>query len=146
MTEDLTLQQRALLSQARDAARHAYAPYSGFRVGAALITAAGRVYTGCNVENSSYGISICAERVALHKALTEGRRDFTELVIEAQNGMEDAPPCGACRQALIEFSPELRVTYRNKGKYVTRILSELLPDAFLGGGEEKSPGAGDVRL
>ncbi|MCL4473105.1 MAG: cytidine deaminase [Actinobacteria bacterium] len=128
----LTPERHSLLEQARWAARNAYAPSSGFRVGAVIVSAGGRMFTGANVENASYGLSICAERVALFKAVSEGERDFTELAVvaEADGGEADAPPCGACRQALSEFSPALKVTYRSQGGYVTRPLTELLPDAF----------------
>ena len=130
MGNELTFEQRALLGKAREAARHAYAPASGFKVGAALVTLSGKVFTGCNVESSAYSISICAERVALYKAVSEGQCDFSDLLVVAQDGEEDSPPCGACRQALVEFSPEMRVTFRENGQFVTRKLSDLLPEAF----------------
>jgi len=122
----------SLLEQARWAARNAYAPSSGLKVGAVIVSSAGRMFTGANVENASYSLSVCAERVALFKAVSEGEREFTELAVvaETDTGEVDAPPCGACRQALEEFSPELKVTYRVDGGYVTRRLSELLPDPF----------------
>lgn len=122
-----------LMARAREALSHAYAPYSGFRVGAALAAASGRVYTGSNVENASYGITICAERVALFKAVSEGERAFSAIAIAAGDDV-DAPPCGACRQALAEFSPELQVDYLVSGRVVSKPLSQLLPDRFSGGG------------
>lgn len=129
---ELTPERHSLLEQARWAARNAYAPSSGFRVGAVIVSAGGRMFTGANVENASCGLSVCAERVALLKAVSEGERDFTELAVVADGdgGETDAPPCGACRQVLSEFSPALKVSYRREGEYVTRPLSEMLPDAF----------------
>ena len=126
----MTFEQRALLGRAREAARYAHAPASGFKVGAALVTLSGKTFTGCNVESSAYSVSICAERVALYKAVSEGERGFSDLLIVAQDGEEDSPPCGACRQALLEFSPDMRVAFRENGEFVTRKLADLLPDAF----------------
>jgi cytidine deaminase len=125
---------KKLIHMAAAAAARAYVPASGFRVGAAL-AGPGGVHTGCNIENSSLGLSICAERVAIFKALSESVRDFKELVVVNDSG-HDAPPCGACRQVLAELAPGLRVTYRQHGQLVTRIIEELLPDAF-GGWEGK---------
>ncbi|MFA5809594.1 MAG: cytidine deaminase [Thermoleophilia bacterium] len=129
MTE-LNTQQRELIERAIQAARKAYAPESGFQVGAAVLTASGKIYTGCNVENASYGISMCAERVAVYCAVEAGERSFEAMAVVAGEGDLDAPPCGACRQALFEFSPEMVVTYRYGGRFTTRIVAELLPDAF----------------
>lgn len=132
---ELTPERQSLLEQARWAARNAYEPYSGMRVGAVIVSGGGRMFTGCNIENASYGLSICAERVAMFKAVSEGERDFSELAVvaEAESGEQDAAPCGACRQALQEFSPELKITYRYGGAYVTRRLSELLAEPFTSG-------------
>ncbi|MBD3222605.1 cytidine deaminase, partial [bacterium] len=97
------------LIEAADAVRqHSYAPYSGFRVGAALRCADGTVVTGTNVENASYGLSLCAERSAVAQAVAGGRREFTHLAIVA-DGREPTPPCGACRQVLVEFGDDLVV-------------------------------------
>lgn len=115
----------------------AYAPYSGFRVGAALRAASGTVYTGVNVENASYGLSMCAERVALYRAIAAGEREFTAIAVAAAGGA-DAAPCGACRQALMEFSPEMNVSYRSDGAVAVVPLNELLPDAFRGGRSDRS--------
>ncbi|MCD8342601.1 MAG: cytidine deaminase [Clostridiales bacterium] len=120
----------ALIEQARAMLPLAYAPYSGFPVGAALECADGTVYTGCNVENAAYGSSLCAERTALVKAVSEGRRSFTRLVVIGDT--EDfCTPCGACRQMLYEFAPNLTVYMANRqGDYLTASLGELLPHGF----------------
>ena len=128
--------QEKLLQAAVAAAGNAYAPYSGFNVGAALLAASGVVYTGANVENASYGLSLCAERSALYTAVAAGERDFIALAIAAL-GTADAPPCGACRQVLAEFSPNLMLIYRNKGRIVCKPLSQLLPDGFRDAGERQ---------
>ena len=126
----------SLLEQARQAARNAYAPASGFRVGAAIAAEDGRVFTGVNIENASYGLSICAERVALFKAISEGARGFTELAVVAGSdaGEEDAPPCGACRQVLLEFGPDMVLLMAGSrgvdGQVKRFTVSELVPEAF----------------
>lgn len=125
-------QQEKLMAAAIAAADMAYAPYSGFRVGAALETMDGKVYTGANVENASYGETVCAERVALLKALSEGERHFGAIAVAAMDE-EDAPPCGSCRQALAEFDTMISVIYRAGGEVVVRTVAELLPDRFAGG-------------
>ena len=119
-----------LIVLAVKAREHAYAPYSGFKVGAALLTTGGRVFTGCNVENASYGLSNCAERTVLLKAVSEGERAFARLAIVAE--MEGfLAPCGACRQLFQEFSPGLEVIMANtRGEYMRRTLEDLLPEAF----------------
>ena len=117
-----------LLAAAAAARDRAYAPYSGYAVGAALECANGRVFTGVNVENASYGTAICAERVALFTAVSEGERDFIRLAV-VSGGV--APfPCGACRQVLAEFAPELTVLVRGAGAVAVRHLSDLLPEPF----------------
>ncbi|UCC62742.1 MAG: cytidine deaminase [Anaerolineae bacterium] len=121
-----------LIAAAREACQRAYAPYSGFCVGAALQTSSGRVFTGCNVENASYGLTICAERVAVGKAVAEGERNFDAIAIVSKGGFM---PCGACRQVLAEFNPDLRVIVADlegsQGHNREFRLSELLPEAFL---------------
>lgn len=105
-------------------------------MGAVIVSAGGRMFTGANIENASYGLSVCAERVALFKAVSEGERDFSELAVvaETESGEQDAAPCGACRQALQEFAPAMKLTYRYSGDYVTRSLTELLAEPFTSGG------------
>jgi len=119
-----------LFLAALEARKKAYAPYSGFAVGAALRASGGRVFTGCNVENAAYGVSMCAERVAVGKAVSEGFRDFSELVVVADSERVPAP-CGSCRQVLAEFNEGITIHMANlKGKRVTRVLRELLPESF----------------
>lgn len=114
---------------ANDVKENAYAPYSGFRVGAALLTRSGKVYTGVNVENASYGATLCAERGAVAKAVSEGEREFRVLAIASSAG--EAMPCGICRQVLMEFEPELRViTGKDEEHLESYSLQELLPGAF----------------
>jgi cytidine deaminase len=121
-----------LVAAARDARERAIATYSGFRVGAALETADGTIVTGCNIENASYGLTICAERVAMFKALSEGHRAFVRIVVVADTA-EPTPPCGACRQILWEFGPDLEVTLANLTDVTGRHrIADLLPHAFDG--------------
>ncbi len=118
-----------MLEAARAVQRLAYAPYSGYRVGAALEGADGRVFVGCNVENASYGLTICAERAALVAAVAAGVRQFRRIVVVSDSD-PPASPCGACRQMLAEFGPALEVEAVGPAKAQRWILSELLPDAF----------------
>ena len=125
---------RDLMQRALQAADSAYAPYSHFRVGAALRTADGRIYTGANIENASYGATVCAERTALWKAVLDGCRAFDAIAVAAvapDERVTAAPPCGICRQALAEFSDgSLRVLFGTPDAPQTRTLRELLPEAF----------------
>ena len=112
------------------AKRHAYAPYSNFQVGAALISEDGRVITGCNIESSSYSLTICAERVAIFKAISEGITEFSSIYI-ATDTDEACPPCGACRQVLWDLAGDILVVMINKHGFTkTAQLHQLLPDAF----------------
>ena len=109
---------------------HAHAPFSRFRVGAAVETEDGRIFTGCNVENATYGLTICAERVAVFKAISEGARKFRRIVVAADTN-ELTPPCGACRQILWEFMGDTELTLVNlRGKSETMRLKDLFPRPF----------------
>jgi cytidine deaminase len=120
----------ALIAAARRARRHARAAYSGFKVGAALETADGQIITGCNIENATYGLTVCAERVAMFKALSEGHRRFRCIAIVADTAAP-TPPCGACRQILWEFGGDLEVILANLRRETGRhALSGLLPVPF----------------
>ena len=119
-----------LVDKAFSMLEKSYSPYSGFPVGAALESDDGLVFTGCNVENAAYGSCICAERTALVKAVSEGRRHFVRLAI-AGRGSDYCWPCGACRQMLYEFAPDLvLLVARGDGAFQTRTLRELLPHGF----------------
>ena len=119
-----------LIKLAQEAAKKAYAPYSGFNVGAALLCKSGNVYTGCNVENSSYGASNCAERTAVFKAVSEGERDFVKIAIVSEKGGLTFP-CGICRQVLSEFMPNGSIVlYSDEQGIKEFTLNELLPYAF----------------
>jgi len=122
-----------LIAEASLAREGAYAPYSNFKVGSALITEDGKIYTGANVENASFGLTICSERNAVVKAVNDGARVIKAIAITADSDIMPTP-CGACRQVLSEFSPNLEmlvIVSNTKGKHFTRKLSELLPDAFM---------------
>lgn len=119
-----------LLEAATNARLRSVAPFSNFLVGAALRTKEGKVFTGCNVESASYGLTVCAERVAIWKALSEGERDFTDLVIVADTESL-TPPCGTCRQIIWEFAKHARIVLANlQGEREERSIKELLPSAF----------------
>ena len=118
-----------LIDAARAAQRRAYAPYSNFHVGAALESEDGTIYTGCNVENASYGLTICAERAAICAAVTAGARKFRRAVVVSDID-PPAAPCGACRQVLAEFGRELRIDGVGPGGTVSWTIAQLLPAAF----------------
>ena len=120
-----------LVLAARGMQQHAYCPYSHYRVGAALEAQDGTVFLGCNVENASYGLTICAERAAVFAAVGAGARRFTRIVI-ATDSEPPAPPCGACRQVLAEFGSELEVESVGPTQSRRWTIRELLPDAFTG--------------
>lgn len=120
----------ALVEAARRAREHAVADFSGFRVGAALETAAGAIVRGCNVENATYGLTICAERVAVFKALSDGHRAFRRIAVVADTG-SPTPPCGACRQILWEFAGNIEVVLADLDRVTaTFMLADLLPHPF----------------
>ena len=122
--------EKKLIETAINARGKAFAPYSDFKVGAALQTKNGKVFTGCNIENASYGLTICAERVAIFKAVSEGESEFSHLAVAADTETL-TPPCGACRQIIWEFCGNVPVTFSNlQGKTETMQMSELLPHAF----------------
>jgi cytidine deaminase len=120
-----------LVKKALEARNNAYAPYSGYRVGAALLAKSGKVYTGVNVENVAYGLTNCAERTAIFNAVTAGEREFLAVAV-ANDGGEPGFPCGSCRQVLYEFcSPDIDIiTSNQKGEFSVYTLEELLPHAF----------------
>ena len=120
----------ALVAAARVARENAHAPYSNFRVGAALRAKSGRIFGGCNVENSTYGLTVCAERVAIWKAISEGERGFDAIaVVTDTEGL--TPPCGACRQLIWEFCGDADVVMANlKGKVEVRKMAALFPSPF----------------
>lgn len=117
-----------LVRQAIAARRLAYVPYSNFPVGAAVLTRSGKIFTGCNVENASYGLTVCAERVAIWKAISEGETEFAALAVATNIG---GSPCGACRQVMAEFAPDMPVLIADlSGQATATSVAELLPLAF----------------
>ncbi len=119
-----------LITEAKTAREKAYAPYSNFKVGAAVLTIDGKIFTGCNVENSSYGLSICAERSAISNAISSGYKKFTKIAV-VTNSEPPASPCGACRQVIFEFGDDIEVIMANlKGDTKIMKISELLKDGF----------------
>lgn len=121
---------KELVAHALSARQKAYAPYSHYLVGAALLLADGSVVLGCNVENASYGATICAERVALTSAVAQGKQSFVALAVATKNG---GSPCGICRQVMAELGPDMRVYIANEaGEFRTTNTAELLPDSFTG--------------
>jgi cytidine deaminase len=119
-----------MLKEARLAREHAYAPYSGFKVGAALLAGSGKIYSGANIENASYGLTVCAERVAVFQAVMEGERDLLCIAI-AGNGHSYIYPCGACLQVLAEFSRDIRIIAANQDNdYREMSLKQLMPQVF----------------
>jgi cytidine deaminase len=128
MTTDVRLNRRDLVGRAIEARSPAYAPYSSYAVGAALLVGSGRVYTGCNIENAVYPLTVCAERVAVFKAVSAGDRDFIALAVATASG---GSPCGACRQVLREFGTDTIVLIADTaGHYRETTIADLLPDSF----------------
>jgi cytidine deaminase len=126
LSEDL----KPLIEAAQEARTRSVAPFSGFLVGAAVRTGSGKVYTGCNVESASYGLTVCAERVAIWKALSEGERQFTELAVVADTETL-TPPCGTCRQIIWEFARGAKIVFANlEGQSEIFHMADLLPRAF----------------
>jgi cytidine deaminase len=127
---DASAASAALIAAALAARENAFAPYSKFRVGAAIEDTAGRIHTGCNVENATYGLTVCAERVAVFKAVSEGVRKFRRVAIAADTDSL-TPPCGACRQILWEFCGDIEIVLVNpRGKTETHRLKDLFPKPF----------------
>ncbi|SHG86073.1 cytidine deaminase [Thermosyntropha lipolytica DSM 11003] len=121
---------KLLIKEAREAQKYAYAPYSRFKVGAALLTKKGRVYKGANIENASYGLTVCAERVAVFKAVSEGELDWEGICV-VSSGSGFAYPCGACLQVLSEFASELKVVVADENNFYQEFsLRDLFPTAF----------------
>ena len=120
---------KVLLQMANDARKNAYCPYSKFPVGAALLCSDGAVFTGVNVENAVNGLSICAERTAIFKAISEGHHDFVKLAVSCAS--DACRPCGACRQVIFEHAPEIEILMGNPdGGFVRTTIRDLLPEAF----------------
>jgi cytidine deaminase len=125
----MTRDPSSILAAASAARRGAYAPYSRFFVGAAVLSRDGRLFTGVNIENASYGLSMCAERVALFTAVAAGARTLDAMAVVGPDGVVTLP-CGACRQVLHEFAPQLKVVYAERGQVKITALATLLPEAF----------------
>jgi cytidine deaminase len=121
--------QAELITAATAIRERAYAPYSKFKVGAALLGKSGRVYTGCNVENATYGESVCAERTAIFKAVSEGEHEFDAIAVVTENGVS---PCGSCRQVMMEFAPDMTVILADTQGHIhlTTTVRDLLPHGF----------------
>ncbi len=117
-----------LLNHAKEASNEAYSPYSNYPVGSAVLTKDGKIFQGCNVENVSYGLTICAERTAVVKAISEGCRDIEAIAVYSPSS--NITPCGACRQFINEFGSDIDVVYMKEGKTVVRKIRELIPDVF----------------
>ena len=126
----MKIESENLIESAKQARDRAFAPYSNFKVGAAVQTKSGKIFTGCNVESASYGLTVCAERVAIWKAVSEGETEFEQIAVVADTE-ELTPPCGACRQIIWEFCGDVPVTFANlKGRTETVPMKKLLPKAF----------------
>lgn len=121
---------KELIKLAKQAYKNSYAPYSRVKVGAAILCSNGRIFTGCNIENASYGLTMCAERSAVYNAIVAGQKEFSKIAI-ISNQKREFSPCGACRQVLAEFAPSLEVIWQDKkGKTKSKKLNQLLPSPF----------------
>ena len=118
-----------IIKAARDSREHAYVPYSKFKVGAAVITKDGKIYTGCNIENASYGLCNCAERTAIFKAISEGETELVTIAVVADT-IKPVAPCGACRQVMVEFDIEKVIMCNLQGDEYVATLKDLLPYSF----------------
>ena len=128
----MTYDYQQLMNMAKEASKQSYSPFSRFAVGAGVLAGSGKIYTGCNVENSSFGMTICAERCAIFKAVSEGEREILAVAIYSPNS-DDCNPCGACRQVMYEFQPdngEVEIITESLGSLNVRKLSEYLPYGF----------------
>lgn len=119
-----------MINLAKEASEKAYSPYSGYKVGASIMTKTGKIYTGCNIENASFGATVCAERVAIFKAISEGEKDFEILAVYVNDKNNIPSPCGICRQVMMEFTPNLNIILSNGVEYKIYKLDELLPYPF----------------
>lgn len=132
-----------MITKAWEIRKNAYAPYSHFAVGAAVLTAQGNIYGGCNIENISYGLTNCAERTAIFQAIAHGERELTHLAICTDTDTWTAP-CGACRQVMLEFAPQMQVIMVNgRGERKQLSVAELMPNAFVDFQPETEEGRGD---
>ncbi|HEC92872.1 MAG TPA: cytidine deaminase [Candidatus Atribacteria bacterium] len=126
----MNLSYEKLFKEAEKARKKAYTPYSKFKVGAAVLTTDGKIFTGCNIENASFGLTVCAERVAILKAISEGSYKFEAMAIIGDTE-RPCSPCGACRQVISEFGEDIKIAMSNlKGDVKIKKISELLPEAF----------------
>ena len=122
-----------LMNNAKEAAKNSYSPFSRFAVGDAVITPSGKIYRGCNVENSSFGLTNCAERTAIFKAVSEGEREFVKIAISSDNSEKNEPtwPCGICRQVIVEFAENIKIiTGSSTGDILETSIQDLLPHYF----------------
>ncbi len=122
---------KELVQKAYDAMSFAYTPYSNFNVGAAVLTATGKVYTGCNIEIASYGATNCAERTALYKAISEGEKDFKAIAV-VSSSKDYTFPCGICRQVIVEFGKDIDIVVAKDDAYEVYKIDDLLPHSFTG--------------
>lgn len=120
---------KELIALAKSVSLNAYAPYSNFKVGAVVLTKSGKIYTGVNIENASFGATVCAERVAIFKAVSEGERDLKMIVVYT-NSENLSSPCGICRQVMVEFAKDLIIVVSNDKEYKIYTLKEILPHPF----------------